>query len=379
MTKSSIIFSKGVLAICLCGALFSASSISETKVTNSWNPKGAAAYLDKREGWWMTWQGATRDRETFCVSCHTAVPYALSRPRLRLALAEQAPTSVERSLLENITRRVRLWKSIKPFYGDQEKGSRGTEAVLNALILASLDASNGRLGNDTRAAFDNMWELQETTGAEKGAWPWLNFRNEPWEASDSPYFGASMAAIAAGTAPENYRATQDLRDRLKLLRQYLARERSKQSLINQVDLLWASAKLPGIISPEQQSSIIKDVLREQQPDGGWSLSSLAWSWRGTSAYSLIKLWARSEASPFEAKSDGYATGLITFVLQQGFLPPQNVNLQRGLAWLVRSQDRTDGQWQAYSLNTRHAPSSYTGLFMSDAATAYAVLALTSTN
>src|SRR5271168_1887065 len=78
----------------------------------SWSPQDAAAYLDERAQWWMTWPGAARDHETYCVSCHTAVPYALARPALRAALGESAVSSVERSLLANITKRVRLWKEI---------------------------------------------------------------------------------------------------------------------------------------------------------------------------------------------------------------------------------------------------------------------------
>src|SRR5258708_27570920 len=83
---------------------------------NSWDQKAAAAYLDQREGWWMEWSTAARDHETFCVSCHTAVPYALSRPALRKALAEAAPSANERRLLDNVTKRVRLWKEVAPFY-----------------------------------------------------------------------------------------------------------------------------------------------------------------------------------------------------------------------------------------------------------------------
>src|SRR5215470_17361887 len=57
----------------------------ETNIANSWDPKAAAAYLDRRQSWWMQWPRAQRDHETFCVSCHTAVPYALSRSALRRA------------------------------------------------------------------------------------------------------------------------------------------------------------------------------------------------------------------------------------------------------------------------------------------------------
>jgi len=56
-----------------------------TKSVSSWDQKAAAAYLDQRQSWWMEWPKAARDHDTFCVSCHTAVPYALSRPALRKA------------------------------------------------------------------------------------------------------------------------------------------------------------------------------------------------------------------------------------------------------------------------------------------------------
>ena len=114
----------------------------EAKVAGSWSPKAAAAYLDQRADWWMGWRGAARDHGTFCVSCHTALPYALSRPALREPLADGAPSDNERRLLDNVTRRVRLWKEAAPYYGggyngaDKATESRGTEAVLNALILA---------------------------------------------------------------------------------------------------------------------------------------------------------------------------------------------------------------------------------------------------
>src|SRR5213595_2987543 len=68
----------------------------EAKISTSWDQKTAAAYLDQRAAWWMAWPKAARDHETFCVSCHTAVPYAISRPALRRPLAEEAPSANER-------------------------------------------------------------------------------------------------------------------------------------------------------------------------------------------------------------------------------------------------------------------------------------------
>src|SRR5436190_18069261 len=91
----------------------------ESAAASSWSEKAAAAYLDGRLVWWMGWPAAARDHQTFCVSCHTAVPYAMARPALRSALAEQAPTPIERRLLDNVTKRVRMWKEVEPFYPDK--------------------------------------------------------------------------------------------------------------------------------------------------------------------------------------------------------------------------------------------------------------------
>jgi squalene-hopene/tetraprenyl-beta-curcumene cyclase len=173
----------------------------------SWDSKAAAAYLDQRAGWWMGWDQSVRDHDTHCVSCHTAVPYALGRPALRAVLGEQAPSATEQQLLANVTKRVRLWGELEPFYSDEKRGapktaeSRGTEAVLNALILTNYDAHQGKLSDDTRLALDNMWALQLKTGEGKGAWTWLNFHNQPWEADDSQFWGATLGAIAAGRYP----------------------------------------------------------------------------------------------------------------------------------------------------------------------------------
>src|SRR5207244_9962 len=101
------------------------------------------------------------------------------------------------------------------------KESRGTEAILNALILATNDGPTGKLSTDTRTAFQNLWSLQERTGDAVGAWSWLNFHNAPWEADDSQYYGTTLAALAIGTAPADYRASPEIQDHLKRLHEYL--------------------------------------------------------------------------------------------------------------------------------------------------------------
>ena len=335
-----------------------------------WSAKAAAAYLDGRSDWWTTWPQSARDHGTFCVSCHTAVPYALSRLTLRTALSEQGPSATEQKLLDNVAKRVRMWSEVEPFYKDGKSGptksseSRGTEAVLNTLILSNYDAASGKLSDDTKTAFANMWALQLTEGDKRGAWTWLDFHNRPWEADDSQYYGSTLAAIAIGNAPESYRASSEVQPKVAMLVSYLKEGYEAQSPVNKLAVLWASAKIPGILTARQRQALIDDVIRAQQDDGGWSLTS------------LVGVWKRRDSTPLEAKSDGYATGMVAYALQRAGVSRDQKPVKQGLAWLSKNQSKADGLWLAYSLNKNRDLTSDVGRFMSDAATAYAVMALT---
>jgi squalene-hopene/tetraprenyl-beta-curcumene cyclase len=327
----------------------------------NWNPTSAAAYLDQRSSWWMDWPKSARDHGTFCVSCHTATPYAISRAALRGPLGESGPSANEKRLLENVTKRVRMWKEVEPFYPDQTSGlpktseSRGTEAVLNALILVSNNSPDAKL------ALDNLWPLQIKTGDMNGAWAWLQFHNAPWE-GDSQFYGNALAAIAIGSAPGNYQAEPSLQDGIKRLNTYLQKNMAAQTPLDRAVLLWASAKLKGLLTPEQQKTIVDELLAKQCEDGGFTLST------------VIGGWKRRDNTPIDPNSDGYATGLIAYALEQVDAPQAQV--KRALAWLNKNQIKADGRWAASSLNKARTLESDAGLFMSDAATAYAVLALT---
>src|SRR5690242_10902374 len=112
----AVVFGTCILAAGLAASLFSLAKPSATAASASWSAKSAAAYLDGRLAWWMGWPAAARDHQTFCVSCHTVAPYALARPALRAALREQAPSLLERQLLDNVKKRVRMWKEVEPYY-----------------------------------------------------------------------------------------------------------------------------------------------------------------------------------------------------------------------------------------------------------------------
>ena len=342
---------------------------ASTADATGWDPKAAAAYLDSRATWWTTWPNAARDRGTFCMSCHTTLPYALARPELRTMLGERGPSAAEGKILGNLLTRAGNWREVEPWYPDQTRGipktseSRAIESVMNAVVMSRRDAVTGKLTDETRTALDVMWALQMRTGPESGAWTWLNFKMEPWESPNSPYFGASMAALAVGSAPGGYVDSPENAERVSAMRGYFQRQHSTVSLLNQLYGVWASSRVPDLLTAEQRHATIDAVSAQQQADGGWSTVAL-----GT--------YVRSDNTASDVRSDGYATGLATLALQAAGVPTSDSRVAKGLEWLRRNQDRATGQWLAVSPNKQRDPKSDPGTFMSDAATAYAVLSLT---
>src|SRR5262245_60382516 len=107
-----------VVAAALCGA--AALSLMRTETARAaspaWNARAAVAYLDGRQAWWQQWPNAQRDHDTACVSCHTALPYAIARPALRHALGEHDLAAPERPMIANIEKRVKIWTDDEQFY-----------------------------------------------------------------------------------------------------------------------------------------------------------------------------------------------------------------------------------------------------------------------
>ncbi len=364
--KTSLITSCLLIAV---ASAVQAASPDDAKILApaSWSETAAAHYLDSRQVWWQAWPSAKRDHDTVCVSCHTVLPYALSRSLLHSGLNEHAPAAPERILLDNLKKRVGLWNEVEPYYLDKSGPgkaveSRATESVLNALILTSYDSREGQLSDPTRTALNATWKLQLKTGEKAGAWNWQGFHLAPWESDESQYQGATWMALAVGFAPEAYRNDPAVADNLKLLRAYLRREYTAQPLENQIVLLWASGKFPGLLTSEEQRSVAAAIYRAQHRDGGWSLSDLGG-------------WKRSDKTSLVTESDGYATGLIVLALHEAGTSRDTPQLKSGIAWLVTNQNKTEGFWRAYSVNKNRDLTTDVGRFMTDAATGYAVMAL----
>ena len=384
-----------IIAMCVAAcasqprrAAASASDTMDSRASTHagvWNPKLAAAYLDQREQWWMRWKGAARGRSTFCVSCHTTVPYILARPALDRTLGQHFPSPDEQKLIDDVKERVRNWDTEKPYYGDsikyphQSRNARGTESVLNAFILVSGESASGHLSNDAQLALDQMWDEQIQRGAEKGAWPWQQFGLEPWESGNSVYYGATLAAVAVGMTPEEYRNSPPVQQHIALLRRYLNTWKNNECMFTRIELLWAATRFPGLIDHAAQSAIIGQVLSRQHADGGWDFPSLV----VVNGWNLARFFAmfgrRRDGSPEPETSDGLATGIIVSALVQSGIAPATLQVHRGIVWLRTHQNGSDGSWIAYSYNKQRDAQSYVGRFMSDAATGYAVLALSETS
>ncbi len=338
--------------------------------SESWNPSAAAHRLDSRQTWWMNWPKAQRDHETACVSCHTTLPYAIARPSMRHTLGESGLSPTEETMLQHVDKRVNQWDEMEPFYNDAKSGpkksieSRGTEAVLNALILVHYDPDPSQMSDLTRKAFHAMWASQLTNGDQVGAWNWLNFHNAPWESNESQYYGATLGALAVGIAPASYRNSPEIQANLKALRAYLVAHYDAQPLVNRIVVLWASTTLDGLLSDDQRRVLFAEICSRQAKDGGWTMATLG-------------DWKRRDNTQIDPRSDGYATGLTVYALKEAGYSQKRPEMKRGIEWLVKNQSPADGLWPAYSLNKERDPASDVGQFMSDAATSYAVLALES--
>jgi squalene-hopene/tetraprenyl-beta-curcumene cyclase len=296
----------------------------------------AGAFLDAVA---LSW---TRQRQ--CGTCHTNYPYLLARPHLkepaRSALAEV------RTFFET---RVAHWdepeKSAQPRWD--------AEVIATAMALAFNDAAtSGSLHPLTRKALDRVWTLQKPGGG----FVWLKCGWPPLEHDD--YYGALVAALAAGHAPGNYAATPAAQAGLDGLRAYFAHNPAPD-LHHETILLWASTRLDGLMAPQRQQDLIRRLRALQHPDGGWSLPALGF-------------WRRHDGTPNDpdAPSDGYATGLVLHVLRETGIPARDPALARAVAWLLANQ-RASGRWFTRSLNNDKEH------YIARAGTAYAVLGLAS--
>jgi squalene-hopene/tetraprenyl-beta-curcumene cyclase len=353
--------------------------------SRSWDPAAAAAYLDARMDLWFA-NGTklkTGDSQTACVSCHAGLAYALARPALRRAMHVDTRSPQEARLIDETTRRVETYSTHQVLYDFNERRqieSRGTEAVLNAVILTTADAAKNlrEPSAPTKKALARLWETQRADGR----WDWLEFGLEPWETTEAAYHGATFAAFAVGTAPGQSDAVATAG--IERLRAYLSTNYPAQHLYNRTWALLASTRVKGVVTDAQRSALIDELVRTQRNDGGWSLETMG-PWRWSKTVPPVKSPGDLDAALL-TQSDGYATGLVVYTLKQAGVASSDAAIRQGVRWLEANQrasgvpDVPGRGWLAHSLNYDREHGGEKGepwrrLFMSDTATAFAILAL----
>lgn len=318
-----------------------------------WNPRLAADYLDAQQKAWFAWKPAQATGGP-CFSCHTGMTYLLARPALRRALGEKEPTQYETGLMDALRARVdkKTGKEIFAGFSREPVASQalGVEAVFAALFLSS------------DGAFDRLWSLQSHDEKTSGAWSWFSLDLDPWEMPESRFYGATLAALAAGSAPAQYQNKLEVRENVESLAAYLRREQASQPLHNRLMLLWASSKLPTAMPASVRQPLLDEIKKAQREDGGWTIASLG-------------PWKERTAAPASTGSNAYATAFTAFALQRAGMASSDPTLARALTWLKTHQDPKTGYWEAQSMNKVRDPASIPAGFMRDAATAFASLAL----
>jgi hypothetical protein len=282
-------------------------------------------------------------------------------------------------LLEYAQRRVASTGADQPYYDHTEAKkieSRGVEAVLNAVVLAYLSPDA-----DMKAAMTRLWDAQRPDGA----WDWLDFGLEPYETPDAAYYGAALAALAAGS-PSGARASADANGRAGVarLRTYLKSSFASQRLFNKTWALIAASRLDGVLTASDRAAAIAELESRQRSDGGWSMVDLGpWRWQRTRAPFAAP---GKVDTALLAASDGYATGLVSYALRRGGAAADRASVLKGQQWLrthqaaARADDPSWAPWRAHSLNFDREHGGDKGepwrrMFMSDLATAFGALAL----
>jgi squalene-hopene/tetraprenyl-beta-curcumene cyclase len=263
-----------------------------------------------------------------------------------------------------------------PGYSCHDIGSAIAIGVAASLALNDRLAT-GRLHPLTRQALDAMWKRQR----DDGGWEWP-FRDTP-PLKVREHYAATLAAVAAGMAPDGYAETEPARRGLAALRGYLETHPA-ETLHEEAMLVWASSVVAELASDELRRQSLDRLVAAQRPDGGWSLASLVENSRAPAtptAEAAARLRAqpgygteflvyagRDAAYKSVLTSDGYATGLAIYVARQAGVSATDKRLRRGITWLKANQ-RASGRWFTPS-QAWHKQN-----LIANAGTAYVVLAL----
>ena len=336
---------RGLLHVLLAAAAFSSARAAEplapqTKPADepllpTFSARKAAEFLD----------AGARAHEQKCLNCRATFTYLVARPALPIPSAKHAEV---RSSLEKFSAELAALK-----LNDASHPRNIAQTVMTGAVLAQHDAAtSGKLQPVTRQALDRMWQVQQ----KDGGYNWLKPEGAPPSAVDD-HFGATMAAIGAGLAPDGYANTPSARAGLKKIRGYL-RLHPPQTMHQRAMLLLADHCAGGLMDQASRRQTVADLFALQRPDGGWAMAALG-------------NWKRKDGSPQDlTTSDGYGTSFSVYVLRfAAQVPADDPRIRRAVTWL-KTRQRAGGGWYTRSPKNSDEISTYVG-------TAYAILALKS--
>ncbi len=289
---------------------YSKKIVADEPVRKTFSAKQAARYLDNAS---LNWQ---KNRK--CATCHTNMPYLMARPALAGAMKDSGEV---RDFFEAYY--LARWEQGK------KTPQKPYRPVVVGAALAFNDAqTTGTLSDTTRKTLDLMW----TTQGKNGAWNWAKCGWAPMEIDD--HYGVTLAALAAGIAPDNYAETAVARAGLEKVRKYLGNQPAP-SLHHRIMIAWASLRIGNLMEKQEREEVLQEMLSKQLVNGGWATPAFLADW---------KAFKRKDRKPHDPHTaDAYGTGLALVVAREMGMSAKDLRLQKGVAWL-KSNQRESGKW-----------------------------------
>lgn len=291
-----------------------------------------------------------------CVQCHANLMYLAARPAVEKALP--TPPDMRRFYEWIVETRwpeygviYDAWSKDQPAYQAEGVKLPATEPIVVAFGLAMNDrATTGKLHGATRAALAMVMARQRADGG-------FNAVTDGLASQLGEFDQTVLAAIAVGSAPEDFALTEEAQACLARIRTYFV-DRPAASTYQRGMLLWAAARVADLVTDSARDSFRDELLTRQRADGGWCLAELLHDDEA----------AKTGTSARERPSDGYGTGFALFTLRQANVPADHAALVRGIGWL-KSNQRESGRWFQPSFVGRP------NHLISNSATAWAVMGL----
>jgi Squalene-hopene cyclase C-terminal domain len=314
-----------------------------------------------------------------CFSCHNQAV-----PAVAISLARQRGFAVDAQILQTIAEHTEA--DLHGAIDDFRKGQGQPGGVIRAGYALWALETTGWTADETTAAVTHY--LTAALG-QHDHWT-TQSKRVPSESSNFTATALALRGLQAFTVPTP-RSTSEDRDpsqsnsqrqvngvagwRAQVL-EWLRRAQPKETE-DRVFRLWGLKHVGA--SPHDLDLAVTDLLKTQQPDGGWS--QLTEPAESTETKGGKGVAVASRTTTRALASDAYATGSALVVLHlAGALQTDHPSYRRGLHFLIRTQ-REDGSWYVKSRSRPFQTYFESGFphgpdqFISAAASGWAVAAL----